>query len=60
MKDLKLSEVVVNQDLRTRFMNGLVLDHIFFRGLKVTDSKIIPTTTSDHNPLVVSFDLRSE
>lgn len=60
MDDLGLSEAIFEQDQRTRFINGFVLDHIFFRGLNMMDSKTIPTTASDHNPLVVSFDLRSE
>ena len=60
MKDLGLLEVVFNEDQRTRFINGFVLDHIFFRGLNMIDSKIIPTTASDHNPLLVRFDLPLE
>lgn len=41
-------------DRRTTFL-GRPLDYIFYRDLHITDSHIIKTKASDHNPLTVTF-----
>jgi len=37
---------------------GNVLDHVFYRGLEVITEEIREVTSSDHNPIKVSFRLR--
>lgn len=56
---LSLKEVIFTPDERMRFMTGLPLDHIFYRGLKVKEAHSIKSNASDHNPLQVSFSLKT-
>ena len=50
------SEALFDEDKRlTAF--GLPLDHIYFRGLKVTDAQSLATESSDHSPQFVTFEL---
>lgn len=53
-KELELCPVNFILDKRTTFL-GRPLDYIFYRGLGITDSRIIKTNASDHNPLFVTF-----
>lgn len=55
---MKLQEVRFSNDYRIRAF-GLPLDFVFYRGLKVSDATVINTNASDHNPLLVKFDLHS-
>ena len=32
---------------------GRALDHIYVRGLRASDARVIPVSSSDHNPLRV-------
>jgi len=50
-------EASFDQDQRTTIF-GQPLDHIYYRGLRVLKSESLVTKTSDHNPLLVTFDLQ--
>ncbi|OIQ25491.1 endonuclease/exonuclease/phosphatase family protein [uncultured Vibrio sp.] len=54
---LKLVGVTFTPDERTQFLNGLALDHVFYRGLNVIKAEAPTSGASDHNPLLVSFSL---
>lgn len=54
---LALHEVEFDPDNRKLFVNGLPLDHVFYKGLKLINAKAPVTDASDHNPLIVSFKL---
>jgi endonuclease/exonuclease/phosphatase (EEP) superfamily protein YafD len=60
LKDLSirlgLKAVPFNKHDRTRVF-GRIIDHIYYRELTVTDAAIIKVTSSDHNPMLVSFRL---
>jgi endonuclease/exonuclease/phosphatase (EEP) superfamily protein YafD len=60
LKDLSvrlgLKAVKFNNHNRTKIF-GHNIDHIFYRQLTVTDAKVIKVTSSDHNPMLVSFRL---
>ena len=47
-----LASVVFEPDLRTRAF-GRALDHIYVRGLRADNARVIPVSSSDHNPLRV-------
>ena len=38
---------------------GNPMDHVFYRGLDVINEKSIEVTSSDHNPIMVTFRLPS-
>ncbi len=57
LDSLEMQEVSFMPDERKRFMTGLALDHVFFRGLTLKTAKAPKTDASDHNPLMVSFTL---
>jgi hypothetical protein len=42
-------------DNRKQFINGMALDHVFYRELNVVSAQSPVTSASDHNPLLVSF-----
>ena len=51
---LGLTPVSFSPDHRTsRF--GRPLDHLYVRGLTWQSSETVPVETSDHNPLIVTF-----
>lgn len=52
-----LQPVVFEPDNRTTFINGLALDHVFYRGLKLKKAEAPQSDASDHNPLLVHFQL---
>jgi endonuclease/exonuclease/phosphatase (EEP) superfamily protein YafD len=52
-----LKEVLFEPDHRVQFVTGLVLDHLFYRGLTLLNAKAPVTDASDHNPLLASFSL---
>lgn len=54
---LGLGSVAFIPDHRKTFM-GNPLDHIFIRGLEVTDSYTEQVRSSDHNPLIIKLALR--
>jgi len=57
LTSLGLSEVSFSPDNRVRFISGLPLDHVFYRGLKLENAKAPESDASDHNPLLLSFSL---
>jgi endonuclease/exonuclease/phosphatase (EEP) superfamily protein YafD len=54
---LGLREIEFGEDKRTLFF-GKQLDHILVRGLDVVRSAAIPVTSSDHNPVTATLQLR--
>ena len=46
------------QSRRRALFLGRRVDHVFVRGLDVTASRVDPVTSSDHNPLLVTFSIR--
>ncbi len=54
---LGLNEAEFSPDHRVRFMTGLPLDHVFYKGLVVKNAKAPESDASDHNPLQLSFSL---
>jgi len=51
-REFGLSAVSFAPDLRTTTF-GRALDHIYVRGMQARDSRVIPVSSSDHNPLWV-------
>ena len=56
MQKYGLDAVTLSQDERVRFL-GYPLDYIFTRGVKVVSAASEVVTSSDHNPLLVEFEL---
>ncbi len=54
--DLSLSTLSLQRDDRSTHL-GNPVDHVFFRGLDVVGAVAVPVTSSDHNPLLVTFSL---
>ncbi len=52
MQEHGLGSVLFEPDLRTTTF-GRALDHIYIRGLHASDARVIPVSSSDHNPLRV-------
>ncbi|MCW8332891.1 endonuclease/exonuclease/phosphatase family protein [Vibrio paucivorans] len=59
LEALDLQEVRFSPDHRKEFINGLPLDHVFYRGLTLQNAKAPESDASDHNPLLVEFALMS-
>lgn len=60
LADLEFKEVAFMPDHRRRFLNGLALDHIFYKNLVLTQAQTPETRASDHNPLLAEFKLMTE
>jgi len=56
---LSLGEVVFTDDERATFL-GRVVDRVFARGLEAVEARAVPVSTSDHNPLLVTFRVSGE
>ena len=56
MKKYGLDSLALSQDERVRFL-GYPLDYIFTRGVKVVSATSEVVTSSDHNPLLIEFEL---
>ena len=56
MKKYGLDSVALSQDERVRFL-GYPLDYIFTRGVKMVSATSEVVTSSDHNPLLIEFEL---
>lgn len=54
---LHMKEVEFSPDQRLRFMKGLPLDHVFYKGLTLGQAQAPESDASDHNPMLVSFRL---
>ncbi|PAR33137.1 endonuclease/exonuclease/phosphatase family protein [Vibrio metoecus] len=57
LASIGLQEVAFDPDHRTTFITGLPLDHVFYRGLVLKKAEAPKSDASDHNPLLVSFQL---
>lgn len=57
VQKLSLKEASFSPDNRRLFVNGLPLDHVFYRGMKLISGQSPTTDASDHNPLLVEFEL---
>ncbi|MDN3701209.1 endonuclease/exonuclease/phosphatase family protein [Vibrio artabrorum] len=55
LEKVGLTEVAFAPDNRTQFITGLMLDHVFYRGLDLEKAKTPITDASDHNPMLVTF-----
>ncbi|MCE0494401.1 endonuclease/exonuclease/phosphatase family protein [Vibrio salinus] len=56
MQKLKLKEVRYQNDKRRkRFVTGMPLDHVFYRGLVEISADVVQTDASDHNPVFATF-----
>ncbi|MGF1719813.1 endonuclease/exonuclease/phosphatase family protein [Vibrio kyushuensis] len=55
---LGLEAATFSPDHRKQFVNGLALDHVFYRGLSLKTAEAPLSDASDHNPLLVSFSLQ--
>ena len=58
-RELGAREVVFDTDRRATFL-GQHLDHIFYRKLEVLEALTEEVTTSDHNPMLVTFRLADD
>ncbi|WP_194437122.1 endonuclease/exonuclease/phosphatase family protein [Vibrio fluminensis] len=57
LEKLKVKEATYQPDHRKQFINGLPLDHLFYRGLVLEKAKAPTSDASDHNPIEVYFRL---
>lgn len=53
--ELSLQEVGFGDSSKLKKVFTNCLDYIFYRDLKLTDSKVIDTKLSDHNPIIATF-----
>lgn len=56
---LSMKPVIFDERRRSTFF-GKALDHVYYRGLAPIDTEVFEVTTSDHNPILVSFRLDDE
>ncbi|WP_441257089.1 endonuclease/exonuclease/phosphatase family protein [Vibrio sp. Vf1514] len=54
---LGMQEAMFSPDNRARFINGLPLDHVFYKQLTLKKAKAPESDASDHNPLLLEFSL---
>jgi endonuclease/exonuclease/phosphatase (EEP) superfamily protein YafD len=53
-REHRLEAVHLKEDHRSRYF-GYPVDYVFYRELEVVDAACTPVTSSDHNPLTVTF-----
>ncbi|OBT16893.1 hypothetical protein A9264_10390 [Vibrio sp. UCD-FRSSP16_10] len=58
VSDANLQEVFFSSGHQTEFLNGHVLDHIYYRGLTLVKAEAPASDASDHNPLLAHFVIR--
>ena len=56
VREVGLRPVRFKDDQRRKAF-GMPLDFVFYRGMNVIDESVLVTTASDHNPLLVEFDV---
>lgn len=56
LKSVGLEAATFSQDNRTRFW-GQPLDSVWVRGISINSSEVPVSTSSDHNPILVSFNM---
>lgn len=57
LENLGVKEVLYQPDHRKQFLNGLQLDHVFYRDLILEKAKAPISDASDHNPIEIYFHL---
>ena len=57
LDDLSLSSLSYKVNIKTHFL-GNALDHVFYRGLEPVSNRVYEVSSSDHNPISVSFRLK--
>ncbi len=57
---LGLTEATFSPDQRKRFVTGYPLDHVFYRGLTLENAKAPINDASDHNPLLLRFQITAK
>lgn len=57
MNDLELQPVKFNNHARSEVL-GRKVDHVYFREMRMTSARVIEVTSSDHNPMAVTFSLQ--
>ena len=55
---LSLTPAVFAIDARTRFMDDHIFDRVYARGVEFVEATARSVTSSDHNPLLLSFRIR--
>lgn len=55
LKGYQIQEVKFTPDHRKRFVTGLPLDHIFYRGMTLEAMSTPESEASDHNPMLAEF-----
>ncbi len=60
MTELGLAEVSYTNDMRRCFVPRLPLDHVYYRGLELKKAEVMPTSASDHNPILVEFNIDTD
>ena len=58
LDDLSLSSLTYKVNNKTHFL-GNALDHVFYRGLEPISNRVYEVSSSDHNPISVSFRIKS-
>ena len=56
---LKLTPVDFKSDLARKAF-GHTIDRVYYRGLAIEEARVIEVTSSDHNPMLVRFNLNAE
>lgn len=55
-QELSLEEIIFKEDMHRKKFFGWHLDHIFYRGFRLIDSKVLNSKKiSDHNPIIAKF-----
>ncbi len=54
MARLGLVSVAFQNDTRSMFW-GYAVDHIYYRGLRQLEARVLPVDSSDHHPMMVKF-----
>lgn len=55
LRNYQIKEVKFSPDHRKRFVTGLPLDHIFYRGMTLEATSTPESDASDHNPMLAEF-----
>ena len=56
MAEHELAAIEFTEDKRTTFWS-LPLDHIYLRGMRAVEARVVVVDTSDHNPLLVTLEI---
>ncbi len=56
---LSLSDIEYPVNNKTHFF-GMAIDHVFYRQLEAVSNRVMQVTSSDHNPISVTFRVRAD